>query len=69
MPDFIQEGCGGGGLISHVQYKYHHCGSFLIEEISHAATVHTLLLKLRSLAEIINNYPTLFQHALFHGCK
>ncbi len=28
-----------GGLIEHVQYEYHHCSSFLIEEISHVATV------------------------------
>ncbi len=44
-----------GGLIKYVQYEYHQCSSFLIEEISHVATVPTLLLKLRSLAEIINN--------------
>ncbi len=28
-----------GGLIEHVQYEYHHCSSFLIEEISHVTTV------------------------------
>ncbi len=27
-----------GGLILHVQYEYH-CSSFLIQEISHVATV------------------------------
>ncbi len=27
------------GLTEHVQYEYHHCSSFLIEEINHVATV------------------------------
>ncbi len=36
MADFFQE--GASGLIEHVQYEYHHCSLFLLEEISHFAT-------------------------------
>ncbi len=36
VPGFIQE---GWGAVLHVQYEYHHCSSFLIQEIRHVATV------------------------------